>query len=81
MDTERESLMKVSFKVVRVHFRDIRLRSNGGMDFPLCQVTDGPLDTDKARLQTSPDMTEVTCPMCRKLAPERYPWAGFGRKA
>lgn len=62
-----------------VHFRDIRLRSNAGMDFPACYALAHLLDTAKGYLPTSPDMSEVTCKRCRRIAPERYPWAGFNR--
>jgi len=51
----------------RTHKRDLRLRNNAGMDYPACQVTDGPLDTDKGRWTTTGDDDKVTCKNCQKI--------------
>ena len=64
-----------------VHLRDIRLKSNAGMNFPLCKVTDGPLDTDQSALPTTGDFEKVTCSRCLALAPKRYGWAYAGKAA
>lgn len=76
---------KVQFEVKEkrkpvIHYRDIRLSSNAGMDFPLCYANAKLLDTDKGRLSSSGEMKEVTCKRCLKMFPKRYPWAVRGRK-
>jgi hypothetical protein len=70
-----------------MHYRDLRLRNNAGMDFPLCYSMTTPLDTDKGRLPTTGNLEEVTCKRCRALeshgfrqAPEPDPfklWASY----
>jgi hypothetical protein len=49
-----------------IHFRNIRLRNNAGMDFPECYARAKLLDTDKGRLPTTGDQSKVTCERCRK---------------
>jgi hypothetical protein len=62
----------------QIHMRDIRLRNNAGLNFPVCSADEETLDLDKGRWVTSGDFDEVTCPTCREKAPVRYPWA-YGR--
>ena len=57
-----------------VHFRDIRLKSNAGMDFPLCKASEALLDTEW-RGDTDGDINNVTCPKCLEMHPKAYPWA------
>ena len=59
---------------MKVHLRDIRLRNNAGLDFPLCCTGGELLDIDKGRLPTTETIAEVTCKHCLRLAPKRYPW-------
>lgn len=49
---------------MKVHFRNIRLRVNAGMDFPECYAHADLLDTDKGRLKTTGNRNEVTCKRC-----------------
>jgi hypothetical protein len=58
-----------------IHLRDIRLRNNGGMNFPLCRANEKTLDLDKTIWPTSSSMDIVTCKHCLLRAPRRYPWA------
>lgn len=64
---------------MKMHFRDIRLRNNAGMDFPLCYAGARLLDLDKSRLPTTGDFNAVECKHCLNRAPVHYPWAGFMR--
>jgi hypothetical protein len=64
---------------MKTHFRDIRLRNNAGMDFPLCFASAPLLDLDKGCLSTVADFAKVTCQHCKRMAPKRYPWASFAR--
>ena len=63
------------------HLRDIRLRGNAGMDFPLCYAGAERLDLDKGRLATVGTLAETDCKRCRKMAPKAYPWAYRNREA
>ena len=69
------ALCDPSLPTGQIHLRDIRLRTNAGMDFPLCSADEELLDLDKSRWATTGDMDEVTCPNCKEKAPSRYPWA------
>jgi hypothetical protein len=60
---------------MKTHLRDIRLRNNAGMDFPVCQAGARLLDTDKGRWPTTGEWSAVTCLKCLKQAPKAYPWA------
>lgn len=51
----------------KVHFRNIRLFVNAGMDFPECYSYAPMLDTEKSSLPTSPRRKEVTCARCLKM--------------
>jgi len=51
----------------KVHFRDLRLFVNAGVRFPACKAHEGLLDMDATRLETSPNMSEVTCKACRRI--------------
>jgi hypothetical protein len=55
-------------KNIIIHFRDIRLRNNAGMDFPACYANprNGLLDTDKGRLLVSSLECFVTCKRCKR---------------
>lgn len=67
-----------------VHFRDISMRSNAGVSFPLCKTNpkktpanpNGYLDMDASALPTSGELSEVTCKACLKKFHKAYPWAG-----
>lgn len=69
----------MSHRPPKTHLRDIRLKNNAGIDFPLCRAQARLLDFDNTELPTSGDMAEVTCNNCKRLAPKYYPWA-YGRK-
>jgi len=75
------ALCDPSLPTGQFHLRDIRLRNNAGMDFPLCAADEELLDLDKGRWPTTGSMDEVTCPDCRRKAPIRYSWASFGGDA
>lgn len=54
-----------------VHFRNIRLEVNAGMDFPECYAGATLLDLDKSRLPTTGDRARVTCKRClRRMGPD-----------
>jgi hypothetical protein len=55
----------------KIHYRNLRLRINAGIDFPQCQADAELLDMDKARWQTTSKFDEVTCLHCLKLI-KRY---------
>lgn len=60
-----------------VHIRDTRLFNNAGISFPVCQVGDKPLDTDKCRWTTAQASGQkATCKACIKRVAVLYPWAG-----
>jgi hypothetical protein len=61
-----------------IHWTDIRLRNNAGMDIPVCKAGAKLLDCDSGRLPQSVYLKHVTCPRCKRLAPKRYPWATAG---
>lgn len=50
--------------MTKVHLRDTRLFVNAGLRFPVCYATARLLDTDKSRLSTTTDRTQVTCKHC-----------------
>jgi hypothetical protein len=63
---------------MKVHMKDIRLRNNAGMDFPVCYAGGGKqglLDLDKTHLPTTGRLDECTCERCKRIFPVRYPWA------
>lgn len=64
---------------MKMHLRDIRLRNNAGLAFPLCYASAALLDTDKGYLPTTGEFNEVTCKRCIAMAPKRYPWARYLR--
>ncbi len=49
-----------------VHKRDLRLRNNAGMDFPLCQAGAAILDSTKGHWCTDPARV-VTCKHCLRI--------------
>jgi len=50
-----------------IHLRSIRLFNNAGIEFPVCCIPkSGPLDVDKSRLDSTGNMSEVTCKKCIK---------------
>lgn len=51
----------------RIHFTNIRLRVNAGMNMPECKAGAKLLDTDASRLAMSGSESEVTCKRCLKL--------------
>ena len=59
----------------RVHLRDIRLFTNAGMRFPVCAANAKRLDLDKSGWRTTTALTEATCQACKRVWPNRYPWA------
>jgi len=59
----------------KVHLRDIRLRNNAGMEFPICAAGAEMLDLDKGHWLADGYLRNVTCKKCRTVAPLRYPWA------
>jgi hypothetical protein len=66
---------------MKTHLRDIRLRNNAGMAFPVCYAGAELLDVDKGHLPTTGEFADVTCEHCRVRGPKRYPWASFPRKS
>jgi hypothetical protein len=60
---------------MKTHMRDIRLRNNGGMDYPVCQANAKLLDLTKAHWPLTGDLTKVTCENCKRSYPLQYPWA------
>jgi len=56
---------------MRKHLRDIRLRNNCGMDWPVCRRS----QIDEKHYKIIGDIKEVTCQHCLRLAPIIYPWA------
>lgn len=64
---------------MKMHFRDIRMSNNAGINFPNCCTNSELLDMDKARLPTTGNFKEVTCKRCLKQAPKDYPWASFAQ--
>ena len=53
---------------MKTHMRDIRLRNNAGMDFPLCKAGAELLDLDAGRWPLTGKYSEVTCAHCRRHA-------------
>lgn len=60
---------------LKMHMRDIRLRNNAGMTFPVCYASAPLLDTDKGSLPSTGELAEVTCKHCQRMFRKRYPWA------
>jgi len=60
---------------MKTHMRDIRLRNNAGIDFPVCCRNAPALDLDKSRYPTTGNIKEVDCKRCLKSFPRLYPWA------
>ena len=58
-----------------VHYVNIRLYNNAGMEFPECYAGAKLLDLDKSHLPLSHNIKEVTCKHCIRLYEKRYPWA------
>lgn len=67
-----------------VHLRDIRLRTNAGMDYPVCRADDDTLDPDLyGTVQFFRDfdsLKTVSCAACRKAFRERYAWSTTARQ-
>ena len=64
---------------MKIHYEDIRLSNNAGMEFPVCYAGAKLLDMDKGRLETSGDFKKVTCAHCWRIAPKKYSWARLER--
>lgn len=62
-----------------VHIRDIRLRNNAGMDFPVCYASAELLDLDKSRLPNANLDDAIAsgrcCKRCQHAYARRYGWA------
>lgn len=53
---------------MKIHKKDLRLRVNAGVDFPMCYAnTNALLDFDKCKLQMTSNILEVTCKRCLRL--------------
>lgn len=48
----------------RLHFRNVRLRNNAGLDVPECKASAELLDLDSSHLATTGDRNAVTCKRC-----------------
>jgi len=64
----------------KVHYGDIRLHNNAGINFPVCYAGAELLDMDKTILRTG-GYEVVTCKHCLRIAPKRYPWARLVERA
>jgi len=64
-----------------VHRRDMRLHNNAGMNFPVCRVSDKPIDTALCAWPTTADPSKVTCKACLKMHTELYPHTAIQTKA
>lgn len=51
----------------KVHYRNIRLMNNAGMEFPECRAGAALLDLDAGRLKMTAIKAEVTCLRCRRI--------------
>lgn len=58
-----------------VHMRDIRLRNNAGLDYPVCKAEAHSLDMYETALPMTGDQSRVTCKHCIRAFAKRYPWA------
>lgn len=58
----------------KTHIKDIRLASNAGIGFPVCQVADV-LDLDKTRWRMAARAEDATCERCQRAYAKQYPWA------
>lgn len=52
---------------MKVHYKNIRLFNNAGMDFPECYAYGELLDLGKARLPMTGDKKLVTCKRCLRI--------------
>ena len=53
-------------EIRRVHFKNIRLFINAGMDIPECKAGAKLLDCDSGRWPMTGDKAQVTCKNCLK---------------
>jgi len=60
---------------MKMHYADIRLSNNAGIELPVCCAGAALLDMDKSRLPMTIDHGAVTCARCIKAHAKRYPWA------
>lgn len=49
---------------MKLHYKDVRLANNAGMDFPTCYANARLLDCDKSRLPMTSNAKLVTCKRC-----------------
>jgi hypothetical protein len=58
----------------KIHFVDIRLRNNAGMDFPTCKADASLLDLNACHYPMTGNIHETTCKSCLKKyhAKRRY---------
>ena len=56
----------------KTHYRDLRLRNNAGVDFPLCYADAPLLDTAKSYLPTTGRLDSVTCKRCLAITKARH---------
>jgi hypothetical protein len=59
---------------MKMHFRDIRLLNNAGMEFPACYANTKLLDMNKSYLQSTSDYNKVDCKKCLKIMSTTYKW-------
>ncbi len=59
----------------KIHMRDIRMRNNAGINFPVCHANEEMLSLEKTRREIVSDINNVTCKHCLKRYPQYYPWA------
>lgn len=60
---------------MKTHMKDIRLSSNAGIGFPVCQANTTLLDMDKTSWKITNNIKLVTCAHCIRMQPKAYPWA------
>jgi hypothetical protein len=58
-----------------IHIRDLRLRNNAGINFPVCAAEEHLLDLNKSLWTLTTDTNQATCKACKKAFVKRYPWA------
>jgi hypothetical protein len=59
---------------MKIHMVDLRLRNNGGLDYPVCYIgLKRGLDLDKSKLSMTNKPEEVTCERCKRLYGKIYP--------
>jgi len=51
---------------MKIHYRDLRLYVNAGMQYPTCYNGQGLLDIEKGRLVSTGKEENVTCQKCIK---------------